>query len=659
MGSLKVSNRCRFCSTDTDPDKLRNLFSNETRLHCAQFCKDEDTESLIEISLVEAAIKFLKLKLDPASPFPQCSCVSCLEGLQNLIVFLNNLERGQLNLADLLISEGGELLPVKKRGRPKKGFEKSKIAGKEISDYIENTPKIEKRKKRIPKRFEDYKNTLAVKDPDEKAADFEESKLNIDEGDGKLEAAAVSLEVSLTEVAGPCNEAHPVFEEINTILSQFDEKEKYRKAVSVSLFDCEVKSSDDVMRIAAVPSMQSCDDMIEQLSPLRCDPCDDLEGLKPHPGEKQRRDAPSKVFRCAEPGCLRSFPAASSLTYHKFSAHNKASFFCSIPGCKKQFKLKNLLTRHMKTHSSERTFSCESCDKTFKTKSNLYSHSVVHQKDSPRFFCEECGKVFKHRTSLTSHKRWHQGEKPYKCNFCSKAFNQKGNLQEHIRIHTGEKPFKCDVCTKAFTTSSQHKLHLKRHLGVKKFHCEECGKAFLNKDTFKTHLRRHKGEKPFVCKYCKKTFAEAWALTKHVRFHTGQQPYLCKECGKRFADSSNLAKHKKTHDGLIAKNKQAMWNIVKDAGDPDETAGDEVHQVIYIAYEGGEAKSLEGLLKEGGVELAGLTGQTVALQTEPGKLVRVASTEQSGELLGKEGHKLAQPFNIDPLVFAAEYLKDG
>ena len=162
-----------------------------------------------------------------------------------------------------------------------------------------------------------------------------------------------------------------------------------------------------------------------------------------------------------------------------------------------------------------------------------------------------------------------------------------------------------------------------------------------------------------MCKYCKKTFAEAWALTKHVRFHTGQQPYLCKECGKRFADSSNLAKHKKTHDVLIAKNKQAVWNIVKDAGDPDEAVGDEVHQVIYIAYEGGEAKSLEGLLKEGGVELAGLAGQTVALQTEPGKLVRVASTEQSGELQGKEGHRLAQPFNIDPLVFAAEYLKDG
>ena len=172
------------------------------------------------------------------------------------------------------------------------------------------------------------------------------------------------------------------------------------------------------------------------------------------------------------------------------------------------------------TMVSARSTSKLSCDNIIMSKNNRMKIDQLNDCTNKPFKCDECNKSFRNKSGLSNHKIIHNGMKPHKCTFsgCGKAFARSCDLTRHIRLHTGDKPFKCHYknCGKSFTRSVQLRLHMMDHTGKRPFHCHICKKGFKTLQNSQIHMRIHTGEKPYQCKYCHKKFTQSSSLRTHL-----------------------------------------------------------------------------------------------------------------------------------------------
>lgn len=256
-------------------------------------------------------------------------------------------------------------------------------------------------------------------------------------------------------------------------------------------------------------------------------------------------------------------------------------FIFQCDTCKKTFKTKSRLCDHIcNEHLNNRPFACNYCPKRFKQFCNLQVHLVKKHYEltqfPEKFICDLCNNSFLIKENLSLHLSNHtKGVGFYKCAFCVKKFSNHYYLTEHEKHHLKNSIYKCAICKHRFSRRSKLITHVREHLNVKDFVCQYCGRGFLRPGSIKRHvevchsgfriqcpicckklkghltehLRTHEKSRPHKCPDCGQRFTQSTQLTVHRRSHTGAKPYLCRICDQKFTHSNAMLLHFRRHTG--------------------------------------------------------------------------------------------------------------
>ncbi|GFY59939.1 sal-like protein 3 [Trichonephila inaurata madagascariensis] len=201
----------------------------------------------------------------------------------------------------------------------------------------------------------------------------------------------------------------------------------------------------------------------------------------------------SPAFHRPAPTAIKLFEPLAGLPFA--APPHRLSTTCRV--CFKTFACNSALEIHYRSHTKERPFRCEVCDRGFSTKGNMRQHMLTHKiRDfPPQAFSTNSNSNPSPSSSNKGDPT--SGEKPKKlpdetppppppakrptteplptpkrapgqpkhmCQVCNKPFSSGSALQIHMRTHSGEKPFECNICRRAFTTKGNLKVHMGTHM---------------------------------------------------------------------------------------------------------------------------------------------------------------------------------------------------
>ncbi|KAL3860221.1 hypothetical protein ACJMK2_010376 [Sinanodonta woodiana] len=249
--------------------------------------------------------------------------------------------------------------------------------------------------------------------------------------------------------------------------------------------------------------------------PYKCTQCFRAFAVKSTLTAHIRTHSGIKHFKCGS--CDKLFSTHGSLKVHVRLHTGAKPFDC--PHCEKKFRTSAHRKSHVASHFREgdERRSYRSIRRTPKSEipvSNIPLQEPILITDTGLIQQPPRNSIINHYLGDS-----HSVDRPYKCNFCQRAFKKSSHLKQHIRSHTGEKPYKCLQCMRSFVSNGVLKAHIRIHTGTKAYKCLLCDNTFTTNGSLKRHMSTHSEVRPFMCPYCQKTFKTAVNCKKHMKTH--------------------------------------------------------------------------------------------------------------------------------------------
>ena len=114
------------------------------------------------------------------------------------------------------------------------------------------------------------------------------------------------------------------------------------------------------------------------------------------------------------------------------SHKQEKNFLCSE--CGKKFAAKKNLIEHLNIHSGKRPHVCQHCNASFIQLSAYSKHLFIHNEELKIHKCDKCDKSFSHGYMLKQHMLQHSGLRPYECSECHHSFKSQSDLCSHSKV---------------------------------------------------------------------------------------------------------------------------------------------------------------------------------------------------------------------------------
>lgn len=216
------------------------------------------------------------------------------------------------------------------------------------------------------------------------------------------------------------------------------------------------------------------------------------------------------------PKCPKRFRSKFDLAEHTNVHKGIKPYRCS--DCDQTYHHKVSLQMHVKSHLPPQNLACEFCGKVFPYRTRLLSHvGSVHMKNRRNFRCHFCYNLYSSLSVLNDHIKTRHAT-TFTCETCNKTFKVASKYKAHVHQHTNPKPYVCTVCDNRYASKAFLNEHLLKHQGLRKHVCQKCGARFAQASHLAAHRHVH-GEKTHVCSECGKKFNRRDNMKVHLKRH--------------------------------------------------------------------------------------------------------------------------------------------